>query len=111
MAGYRRSDSTELFTMKLGRRLPIKCARVPDTGFDALMPRRREHESCFMTEYEAAIYLAERMPKAPSVRTLQRWRSQKKGPKWNNGPNGRPIWYSARDLDIWLEHGSRTIAA
>lgn len=55
-----------------------------------------------MTEDQAAEYLAARMPKAPSARTLRRWRARNVGPKPRNGPFGRPVWYHEAELQRWL---------
>lgn len=70
-----------------------------------LLPQPLATRSGYLSEDEAAAYLSARLPRRVSARTLRRWRSKKKGPKPSNGAFGRPIWYSQKSLEAWLETG------
>lgn len=64
-------------------------------------------ESKWLTEYEAAEYLGN-----IGVRTLRRWREEKRlGKKSHDSPppyyrKGCHVWYNCDDLDKWLQNGA-----
>lgn len=53
-----------------------------------------DHDT-LMTEVQAADVLN------LSIRTLQAWRTQRRGPSWIRA--GRAIRYRRRDLDAWMD--------